>query len=199
MPRLCLYASIGRSSDYSTLGLDLGFNPDGGQSSRSVSHFKVPPLAVGVTDFDGYPRSNMVKQGKFRRYSAHACRALAVAILLFAWIRSAAGFTDDEMREIYRNLDPENHGQVTNIQFQINKMNAFYFRHRPTARWEMKPLSFEETGLSRAFFDKVDKDHDGHIDSIEIIDAIRFEDIDIKRRGYFDFSDLVVYLNKIGR
>jgi len=154
---------------------------------------------MGATDFERYLRWNMVKQAKFRRYSAYACRALAVALLLSGWIRSAAGFTDEEMREIYRNLDPDNRGQVTNVQFQINKMNAFYFRRRPTSRWEMKPLSFEETGLSRAFFDKVDKDHSGHIDTIEIIDAIRFEDIDIKRRGYFEFSDLVVYLNKIGR
>lgn len=141
----------------------------------------------------------MVNRANLRRYSKLAFRALAVAILLVGWIRSAAGFTDEQMREIYRNLDPDNRGQVTRIQFQINKMNAFYFRHQPTARWEMKPLTFEETGLSRAFFDKIDKDHNGRIDSIEIIDAIRFEDIDTKQRGYFDFSDLVAYLNKIGR
>jgi dihydrodipicolinate synthase/N-acetylneuraminate lyase len=141
----------------------------------------------------------MAKQAKVARYSAHACRALAIVISLMGWIGAADGFTDEETREIYRALDPDNHGQVTRIQFQINKVNAFYFRHRPTARWEMKPLKFEETGLSRDFFDKVDKDHNGQIDSIEIIDAIRFEDIDTKRRGYFDFSDLVVYLNKIGR
>jgi hypothetical protein len=32
-----------------------------------------------------------------------------------------------------------------------------------------------------------------------MMDAVRFEDIDVKGRGYFDFSDLVVYLKKIGR
>lgn len=141
----------------------------------------------------------MVNRANLGRYSKLAFRALAVAIFLAGWIGSAAGFTDEQMREIYRTLDPDNRGQVTRIQFQINKMNAFYFRHQPTARWEMKPLTFEETGLSRAFFDKIDKDHNGRIDSIEIIDAIRFEDIDTKQRGYFDFSDLVVFLNKIGR
>jgi hypothetical protein len=147
----------------------------------------------------------MATRTKVGRYYArsirapHAIRALAVVISLMAWIGSAGAFTDGEMREIYRALDPDNRGQVTRIQFQINKMNAFYFRHQPTARWEMKPLDFEETGLSRQFFDKVDKDHNGQIDSIEIIDAIRFEDIDLKRRGYFDFADLVIYLSKIGR
>ena len=128
-----------------------------------------------------------------------AVRALATAALLTGSLGTACGFTDQEKREIYRALDPDNQGQVTRIQFQINKMNAFYFRHQPTARWEMKPLSFEETGLSRDFFDRVDKDHNGRIDSIEIIDAIHFEDIDTKRRGYFDFPDLVVFLDKIGR
>jgi hypothetical protein len=128
-----------------------------------------------------------------------AVRAIAVAMVMVGSIGTACGFTDEEMHEIYRALDPDNHGQVTRVQFQINKMNAFYFRRQPTARWEMKPLSFEETGLSRDFFDKVDRDHNGHIDSIEIIDAIHFEDIDTKRRGYFDFADLVLFLNRVGR
>lgn len=141
----------------------------------------------------------MATRTKVGRYSAYVSRALAVVVPLMAWTGSAGAFTDHEMREIYRLLDPDNRGQVTRIQFQINKMNAFYFRHQPTARWEMKPLSFEETGLSREFFDKVDRDHNGRIDSIEIIDAIHFEDIDSKRRGYFDFSDLIVYLKKISR
>jgi hypothetical protein len=152
----------------------------------------VQPILRGIS-------LNIVKWATLRQRLPYPCRALAAVILLTGWIGSAAAFTDEEIREVYRALDPDNQGQVTRVQFQINKMNAFYFRHRPTARWEMKPLSFEETGLSRAFFDTVDKNHDGHIDSIEIIDAIHFEDIDTKLRGYFDFADLVVYLNKIGR
>ena len=137
--------------------------------------------------------------GTTRALCVQTIRAFAVVTWLISSIGTAFGFTDEEKRDIYRILDPDNHGRVTRVQFQINKMNAFYFRHQPTARWEMKPLSFEETGLSRDFFDKVDKDHNGRIDSIEIIDAIHFEDIDTKRRGYFDFSDLVLFLNKIGR
>jgi len=32
-----------------------------------------------------------------------------------------------------------------------------------------------------------------------MIDAMHFEDIDTGGRGYFDFSDLVIFLKKIGR
>jgi hypothetical protein len=126
---------------------------------------------------------------------ARAARMLAVALMLIG----ASGFTDQEERKIWQTLDPDNSGRVTKMQFAINKMNAFYFRHQPTDRWEMKPLSLEETGLSREFFNKIDKDHSGYITSLEIIDAIHFEDIDTKQRGYFDFSDLVTFLTKIGR
>jgi hypothetical protein len=141
----------------------------------------------------------MTKRGNTAWYFVEGVRALAVGLLLIVSIGSARGFTDKEKHEIYRALDPDHLGRVTRLQFQINKMNAFYFRHQPTARWEMKPLSFEETGLSRDFFDKADQDHDGTLDSVEIIDAIHFEDIDTKRRGYFDFSDLALFLDKIGR
>jgi hypothetical protein len=81
----------------------------------------------------------------------------------------------------------------------MNKMNAFYFRRRPDASGEMKPLTFEDTGLSREFFDKADENHDGRLNGVEIIDAIRFRDIDTRGRGYIDFADLEAFLKKISR
>jgi hypothetical protein len=80
-------------------------------------------------------------------------------------------------------------------------MNAFYFRFRPrkSASDDMKPLTFEEMRVSREFFDKADQGRQGHLDGVDINDAIHFEDIDTTRRGYFDFGDLGVFLKKIGR
>jgi hypothetical protein len=120
-------------------------------------------------------------------------------LMLLGWALPAAGFTAKQEREIYAALDPDGTGKVTREQFDARKMDAFYLHRYPDAAGRMKPLTFEETGLSREFFDRADTDHDGLLDGIEMMDAVRFEDIDVKGRGYFDFSDLVVYLKKIGR
>lgn len=125
--------------------------------------------------------------------------AVAVALLLVAPLHPAAAFTDKEAKQIFDVLDPDHHGKVTKIEFEVNKMDAFFFRFSPTHTGEMKSLTFEETRLSREFFDKADEGHDGHLDGVDINDAIHFEDVDTTRRGYFDFADLVVFLKKIGR
>ena len=108
-------------------------------------------------------------------------------------------FSDKEARQIYGMLDPEHRGQVTKTQFEMYKMNAFYFGETPDRLGQMKPLTFEETKLSRAYFDKIDQNHKGYIDGVDFIDSIHFEDIDMRRRGYFDLSDLSAFLSKIGR
>lgn len=110
----------------------------------------------------------------------------------------AAAFTDKEAREIFQILDSDRQGRVTKLEFELNKMHAFYYRRRPVGG-EMKPLSYEETGLNRAFFDKIDRGHKGYLNGVDMHDAIRFEDIDTARRGYFDFADFAVFLKKIGR
>jgi hypothetical protein len=135
--------------------------------------------------------------GQSRWVSLAAC--LAFGLGLMGPIAPAASFTDKEAREIFATLGPDGNGHVSRVQFEQTKLNAFYFRHRPSGDYEMKPLTFEETRLSRAFFDKADTDHDGTLDGVEITDAIRFSDIDTKRRGYFDFADLQAFLQKIGR
>jgi hypothetical protein len=125
--------------------------------------------------------------------------ALAFGLALLGTIAPAASYTDKQARQIFATLRPDSNGHVSKLQFAQTKLNAFYFRHRPSGDYEMKPLTFEETGFSREFFDKADTDHDGTLDGVEMVDAIRFEDIDTKGRGYFDFSDLMSYLKKIGR
>jgi hypothetical protein len=123
---------------------------------------------------------------------------MSLALLLSLSMHPAAAFTDKEAHEIFDILDPEHHGKVTLTDFQMNKVNAFFWRQRHE-RGEVKPLVFEETGLSREFFDKADSDHKGYLNGTDITYAIRFEDIDTMKRGYFDYADLVIYLKKIGR
>lgn len=135
--------------------------------------------------------------GKSRWRLLAVCSAFGLTLL--GWTAPAASFTEKQEHDIYATLDPDGSGKVTREQFDANKMNAFYLHRYPDAEGRMKPLTFQETGLSREFFDRADTDHDGTIDGIEMMDAVHFNDIDTKRRGYFDFSDLVTYLKKIGR
>ncbi len=125
----------------------------------------------------------------------------SVMIIAFAFLLGSlpgAAFTDKEAHEIFDILDSEHDGKVTAVEFQVNKVNAFFWRKRQE-RGEIKNLTFQETGLSREFFDKADIGHKGYLDGVDMTDAIRFKDVDTKGRGYFDYDDLVVYLKKIGR
>jgi hypothetical protein len=120
-------------------------------------------------------------------------------VLTLSWLaQPAAAFTDKDARELFGILDPEHNGKVTLVDFQINKVQAFFWRSRDE-RGDIKPLAFKDTILSREFFDKADFGHKGYLDGLDIVYAIRFDDIDTKRRGYFEHADLVTYLHKIGR
>jgi len=122
----------------------------------------------------------------------------AVAVALMGSMAPAAAFTEKQQREIFAALDPDGTGRVTRLQFETNKMNAFFYRRRPD-KGVMEPLTFADSELNRQFFDHADADHDGRLDGVEINDAVQFDDIDTQHRGYFDFNDLVVFLRKIGR
>ena len=132
----------------------------------------------------------------------HNPRWILIALtlcLLIGFYHPCLGYTEKEARQLFETLDPDHTGRVTKTQFEMYKMNAFYFSQHPTSSGQMKPLTFEETRLSRVFFDKIDQNHKGYIDGLDIHDGIHFEDIDARGRGYFDFSDLLAFLEKIGR
>jgi hypothetical protein len=146
-----------------------------------------------------FAAKTMLAQRRSRPRLSGLGLVLMLALSLALPLAPAAAFTDKQMHAIFDALDPDHRGTVTREQFEANKMNAFFYRMRPDASGGMKPVTFEETGFSRAFFDKADRNHDGQLDGLEMIDAVHFEDIDVARRGYFDFSDLVIFLKKIGR
>lgn len=125
--------------------------------------------------------------------------AVMALVLTLSWLaQPAAAFSDKDAREIFNILDREQHGKVTLVDFQINKVQAFFWRTRHETG-AINPVRFEDTILSREFFDQADIGHKGYLDGVDMVYAIRFEDIDTKRRGYFEHADLVVYLNRIGR
>ena len=123
---------------------------------------------------------------------------IALVLALSGLAQPAAAFTEKDVSVIFDILDPKHDGKVSLVDFQINKVQAFFWKSR-NERGDIKPLTFDDTILSREFFDKADFGHKGYLSGLDIVYAIRFEDIDTKHRGYFDHGDLVAFLNKIGR
>lgn len=133
---------------------------------------------------------------------AHVTRraTFAAAAALFGFLlagRPASAYTLKEAHEIFDILDSNHDGKVTKLEFEANKIDAFFFRMRKNP--DDPRLTYEETGLSRAFFDAADQGHKGYLTGLDLVDAIHFEDIDVTHRGYFDFDELVAGLKRISR
>jgi EF-hand domain pair/EF hand len=129
----------------------------------------------------------------------HARRCiLGAATVLVAWlsaISAPSAFTDKEITAIFRMLDTNRDGKVTREEYSANKVMILY-RNAPAGDTR---LTFEETKLSRPFFDAADSDHDGTLSPLEAMDALPFEAVDADRKGYIDLEDLRAFLNRIGR
>ena len=123
--------------------------------------------------------------------------AFFAVFLLAGGVPKAQAYTADEARKIFDILDSDHDGKVTKVEWEANKIDAFFFRNRQHP--EDLRLKYEETGLSREFFDRADTTHKGYLTGLDLVDAIRFEDIDTKHRGFFDFQDLVAGLKTISR
>lgn len=133
-----------------------------------------------------------------RRVSTARCCAIALAVGVLAFAAPAArAYTDKEAHEIFGILDGNHDGKVTKLEFEAYKMDAFFFREHKNP--DDTRLYYQDTGLSRAFFDKADQGHKGYLTGLDFIDAIHFEDIDVKHRGYFTFDELRAGLKSISR
>ncbi len=138
----------------------------------------------------GYSRGSVVRQ---------ACRSIlgAAAILVssLAAAAPASAFTDQEIKAIFQALDTNGDGKVTREEYSANKVVIIY-RNVPAGN---TTLSFEQTKVSRAFFDAADTDHDGTLSPLEVMDALPFEAVDTDRKGYIDLDEFRRFMNRIGR
>ncbi len=120
--------------------------------------------------------------------------AVAVAPILFSG--SAMAFTDAEIEEVFKTFDSNGDGKVDRTEFDVNKINIIY---RNIKTDPIKGVAFEQTKISRTFFDDLDKDHNGLLRPIEITDGLQFERIAGERRSSFEISDLSRFMKSVGR
>lgn len=131
---------------------------------------------------------------KPRRFRLILAAALAVAPVLLSG--SAMAFTDAEIAEIFKTFDANGDGKVDRTEFDVNKISIIY---RNIKTDPIAGVSFEQTKVSRAFFDSLDKDHNGLLRPIEINDGLTFERLAGEGRSTFDLSDLTRFMNSVGR
>ena len=122
--------------------------------------------------------------------------AAAVAVAPFFFSGSAMAFTDAEISEVFKVLDMNGDGKVDRTEFDVNKISIIY---RNIKTDPIKGVAFEQTQISRAFFDSLDKDHNGLLRPIELNDALTFERIAGEGRPTFELADLSRFMKSIGR
>ena len=121
--------------------------------------------------------------------------ALPMLLALAAFSDVAVAFTDEEVLEIFQLLDTNRDGRVDSAEFANNKVMVI-FRKQPKGD---TIITFEETKVSREWFDKADTNQDGKLSGVEVLGALRFEVIDTRNKGYFTLKDLTRFLKTIGR
>lgn len=119
---------------------------------------------------------------------------LVAALAVLAAVAPTSAYTDNDVVAIFQMLDTNGDGKVTREEFSANKV-AIIYRHVQDGR----DLTFDDTRLSRSFFDAADVDHDGTLEPVEILDALRFEDVDTDAKGYFTLDDLRRFATRILR
>lgn len=136
-----------------------------------------------------------LKRRPFDRSAARIIGAAAALWALSSSIDCAWAYTDKEVSKIFDMLDTNGDGRITREEYSANKVKMIYRNMQTSAT----TLTFEQTKLSRAFFDAADTDHDGTLSPVEIMDALPFEAVDTNRKGYISRDDLRRFLNRIGR
>jgi Ca2+-binding EF-hand superfamily protein len=124
-----------------------------------------------------------------------ALRLFVFLLFLLVPLAAAQAFTDKQVAEIYKLLDDKGDGKVDRLEFDINKVRALFWRDQPPGT----ELTFEQTALKREYFDKLDTNHDGKLSSFEMVDGLKFDDLDYGQKGYITKDDLRRFLTEVGR
>jgi Ca2+-binding EF-hand superfamily protein len=120
----------------------------------------------------------------------------SVLAMVVGVVNSVLAVSSKEVERVFRILDTNHDGKVSRAEYDVNKVHVIYLhsRHEPG-----EGLTFADVRVSKKFFEAADADHDGKLSPVEILDALPFEAVDTKNRGFFLLEDLRRYMNLIAR
>ena len=149
----------------------------------------------GTASFAGKSEPVAAEIKLVQRASRSLLGLMTLATVALAATSPVSAYTDREIKKVFQTLDTNGDGKVTREEYSANKVTIIY-RNAPMGA---TTLTFEETGLSRSFFDAADTDHDGTLSPLESIDALPFEAVDTDQKGYVTLEDLRRFMTRIGR
>jgi len=111
----------------------------------------------------------------------------------------AAAYTDQEVATVFKGLDADGDGKVTRMEYETNKVLVIYLKAPVDVNVADQGPTLKQTGLSRRYFDSLDKNHDGRLSPTEVVDGLSFEKIDLDNKGYFTRGELQKFMKEISR
>lgn len=107
---------------------------------------------------------------------------------------SSAAFTPDEINTFFSKFDMDGDGKVTRDEYNTMKVQVFFIYQSDT----LKGIRYEQTKISRQAFDTADKDGNGLLSSVEILNALPFTNI-AKNNSTFDKTEFSAFIKSIER
>jgi hypothetical protein len=130
------------------------------------------------------------------RKALWSAAAAAAAVAAFGLAGSAWSFSDTEIADVFKMFDTQADGKITRMEFDVNRVRIVY---RAVTTDPIAGVTFEQTKISRRFFDSIDSDRDGKLSPVEIYDGIRFENIASAGADSFSLDEFRRYMNSIGQ